>query len=191
MNEQISNGDSTLKESIAQARDEVKDTAREAKDTIKTKTKEVVAQAREYGGEYVEHGKERAANRLGGFSESMRQTANRFEQEEDPNIARYTRLLANKLESAATYVRERDLNELRRDGENLVRQYPALFFGGMFVVGVVAARFLKASAHREEATEESDEGKNLGEGNFTGARHEAGPAREQEECDSCQSTPAL
>lgn len=176
MNEQFSNADSTMKESFAQAKDQVKDTARAAKTTIKTKTKEVMEQAKQCGGEYVQQGKERTASRIGGFSASIRQTADRFEQEKDPNLARYTRLAADKLDSAATYVRERDLKDLRRDGENLARQYPALFFGGMFVVGVVAARFLKASAQRDEVMEESDEEKNFtAEGNPVGVTPETAP----------------
>lgn len=188
MSEQFSNKESTLKDTMAEARDQVKTQAREVKDTVKAKTQEAFAQAKQYGGEYAQHGKERAANRLGGFSESMRQTADRFEQEKDPNIAHYTRLLADKLENAATYVRERDLNTLRRDGENLARQYPAIFFGGMFVAGLVGARFLKASAERDQGMEESGAEKNFGDAaeDAIGATHETVSAREQEECKQCQ-----
>lgn len=150
MNEQISKDESSLKESMAGAQAQVKETARATKDTIKTKTKEAVSQVKEYGGQYVEHGKERTANRIGGFTETLRQSAVLFEQEQDPNIARYTRLVADKLDGAATYVRERNLTDLRHDGENLARQHPGLFFGGMFLAGFAAARFLKASATRVE-----------------------------------------
>src|SRR6185436_13634778 len=88
-------------------------------------------------------------NRLSGVSESIRHTAERFEQEHDPHIAHYTRLAADQIERAAAYVREHDLNQLRRDGEELARRHPAIFFGGMFVAGLAAARFLKASAERD------------------------------------------
>jgi hypothetical protein len=168
MNEQFSNASSTIKESLAQTKDEMKDTAREARDTIKNKTRRVVEQAKECGGEYAQHGKERAANRIGGFSASMRQTADRFEQDNDPNIAHYTRLLADKLENAATYVRENDFRRLRQDGENLARQYPEVFFGGMFVLGVVAARFLKASAERDGGGAEPFERQDVDAGETVG-----------------------
>jgi len=192
MNDQSSKEDFTLTKPLTQAKDEVKNTAREAKETIKTKTKEVVAQAKEYGGEYAQHGKEQAANRIRGFSESMRQTANRFEQEEDPNIARYTRLLAEKLENAATYVRERDLKQLQEDGEKLARQHPAVFFGGMFVVGLAAARFLKASADRQEWPEEPEAGENFGAAEKIVAESDESTARRAEqEGESHQSAPAM
>ena len=193
MNEQFSNGDSTLKESVANAQAGVKATVREVKDTLKAKTKEVAAQAKEYGGEFVQRGKERTASRMGGFSETMRQTADRFEREQDPNIALYTRLLADKLDGAATYVRERDLNQLRHDGENLARQHPGLFFGGMFLAGFAAARFLKASATREEVTEGWGEGEeSVGAAEGRGAEsHESVAEREPQECGSCQPKAAM
>jgi gas vesicle protein len=180
MNEQFSHEGSTLKESMAVSKDEVKAQAREMKDSIKTKTKEAITQAKESGGEYVQYGKERTASRISGFGESMRQAADRFEEEQDPNIARYTRLLADKLDNAALYVRERDLNELRRDGENLARQYPAIFFGSCFVAGLVAARFLKASAQRKAVAEEVGEDKNFGHAmeDSTGTTHETVTAGE-------------
>ena len=135
---------------IAAAQEEMKNTVRETKDKIAAKTKEVAAQAKETGEEYVRQGKERTADRLGGVSETIRQTADRFEQEQDPNIARYTRVVADKLEQAANYIRQHDLQQLKHDGEDLVRQHPAVFFGGMFIAGFAAARFLKASADRNE-----------------------------------------
>jgi hypothetical protein len=138
-----------MNEALEKAKTGVKETVREAKDKIKTTTREVAAQARERGQEYVQENKARAADRIGNVSESIRQTAERFEQEKDPNIAHYTRVVADKLEQAASYIRERDLNQLKRDGEDLARQHPAAFFGGMFVAGLAAARFLKASAERE------------------------------------------
>jgi len=124
---------------------DLKETLRETKDKIKAKSKEVAAQAKERGEEYAQQTKERAAARIGGVGQSVRQTAERFEREQDPSIAHYTRLLADKLEQAATYVRDRDLQQLRRDSEELARRHPTAFFGGMFVAGLAAARFFKAS----------------------------------------------
>jgi len=149
MNDEISKEESAMKESMAEAKASVTETVRETKDKLKAKTKEVASQARERGEEYVRQGKEQAADRIVGVSQTIRQTADRFEQEHDPNIAHYTRLAADTLERAATYVRQRDLSQLHRDGEELARRHPAIFLGGMFVVGLAAARFLKASAGRE------------------------------------------
>jgi len=152
MNDQAENKERPTKEAMGHLKTEVKETLRETKDKIKARTKEMAAEARERGEEYVRENKERAADRIGGVSQSIRQTADRFEQEKDPNIAHYTRLVADKLEQAAGYIRERDLNQLKHDGEDLARRHPAVIFGGLFVAGLAAARFLKASADREHAS---------------------------------------
>jgi hypothetical protein len=148
MNEQAGSG--TTYGYGQESRAGVKETVREAKDKIKTKTKEVASQARDRGEAFVQQRKDRAADRIAGVSNSIRQTAERFEEEDDLNIARYTRLVADKLERAATYVREHDVTQLRHDGEEIIRQHPAVFFGGLFVAGFAAARFLKATAERDE-----------------------------------------
>jgi hypothetical protein len=168
MNDQFSNEDRPLNEGVAQAAADVKETVREAKDKFKAKTKEMATQARERGEEYVRENKERAAERIGSVGKSIRQTADRLEEEKDPNIAHYTRLVADKLEGAANYIRQRDLGQLKRDGEDLARQHPAVFFGGMFVAGLAAARFLKASAERENTPASSED--------ISGTEEEAAPA---------------
>ena len=136
---------------------DIKEAVRQAGDKIKTKTREVATQAREQGGKYFQLNKERAANRIGRVGQSLRETADQFEEEEDPNIAHYTRLVAGKIESAAAYVRERDLDQLRRDAEELARRHPVLFYGGLFTLGLAAARFIKASSDRSDSNERSDQ----------------------------------
>lgn len=143
----------------------VKETARETKETVKAKVSEVAGQARERGEAYLEEGKERAAGRIEGYGESLRETASRFERENDPNIAHYTSMMADKLESAASYIRERDFRDLRRDAEDLARRHPAVFFGGMFIAGLAAARFFKASYENQGPSTETsmyDTGYNTG-----------------------------
>lgn len=157
MNHQGSNEAPPLNDPINEAKDSLKNTVRETKDTLTAKTKEVAAQAKERGEEYVRQGKEHAADRIGGVSESIRQTADRFEQQQDPNIAHYTRVVAEKLEQAATYLRQHDLHQLKHDGEDLVRQHPAVFFGGMFIAGFAAARFMKASAAHPHHHDDHDD----------------------------------
>jgi gas vesicle protein len=123
----------------------LKDSMRQTKETISSKASEVAAQAKERGQEYLHEGKDRTAERIESYGESMHQAADRFEREHDPNIAHYTAMMANKLEHAASYLRQRDFRDLRRDAEELARRHPAVFFGGMFVAGLAAARFFKAS----------------------------------------------
>jgi hypothetical protein len=137
-----------------QGKDDLKQSLREAGDQIKSKSKEAASQVKEQSGKYFDQGKTRTADCMGRFSETLRSTADRFESEQDPNIAHYTRLVAGKLDDAASYVRQRDFSGLRQDTEDLARQHPVLFFGGLFALGLATARFLKAS---DERLDESDE----------------------------------
>jgi hypothetical protein len=131
-----------------------KGTLREAKDKFKEGTQAVAAQARERGTQYFEQNRVRTAERMTRVCERMRETADRFEQDDDDaDVARYTRLLAGKLDSAAAYVRQHDFQQLRHDAEDLARRHPAIFFGGLLIVGIAAGRFLKASADRTAALE--------------------------------------
>lgn len=140
--------------------DRAKDAVRESKENLKTKTADLKAKAVEMGAqakdkaeEFAAGKKAGAADRIEGYSEKVREVSDRLNREQDPNIAHYTRLMADKLEQAAGYVRNTDYRELRRDAESLARRNPAVFFGGMFLAGLVAARFLKASS---EHTHETD-----------------------------------
>jgi hypothetical protein len=142
--------ESSFKDEATDPSADVKGALRDTKEKIKAKSKEFATEAKEKGEDYIRQGRERAADRIGAVSESVRQTAERFDREDDPNIAEYTRRVADKLEHAARYVRQRDLNQLRHDTENLARRYPTMFFGSLFVAGLAAARFLKASSVRDD-----------------------------------------
>lgn len=142
------------------AKETVKETARQAKDTLrvkagemKSKVGEIGAKVKEQGQDYVDEQKARTADRIEGYSDTVREASERMKREQDPNIAHYTRLMADKLDQAAQYIRNCEVNDLRREAETLARNHPAVFFGGMFVAGLALARFVKASA---EHTTDSD-----------------------------------
>lgn len=150
----------TVKETAREARDTMRETARQTKDTlrvkageVKSKVSELGAKVKEHGQDYVDDQKARTADRIEGYSDTVREASERMKREQDPNIAHYTRLMADKLDQAAQYVRNCEVNDLRREAEILARNHPAVFFGGMFVAGLAIARFVKASA---EHTTDSD-----------------------------------
>jgi hypothetical protein len=146
----------------SESKGDLKQSLREAGDKLKSKSKEAASQVKEQSGKYFDQGKTRTADCMGRFSETLRSTADRFESEQDPNIAHYTRMVAGKLDDAASYVRQRDLSGLRQDTEDLAREHPVLFFGGLFALGLATARFLKASGerldevHEEQILEDSE-----------------------------------
>jgi hypothetical protein len=62
--------------------------------------------------------------------------------------ADYSETAAQKLRSAADYFNSHDVETMYRDVEGLTRRNPAVFVGGAFALGFLAARFLKSTSPR-------------------------------------------
>ena len=72
-------------------------------------------------------------------------------QQNDPLTrltADYSQTAAEKLRSAADYFNTHDIETMYRDVEGMARRNPAVFVGGAFAIGFLAARFLKSSSPR-------------------------------------------
>ncbi len=69
--------------------------------------------------------------------------------------SKYAETAARKLEDSARYFEDADLRTIASDVESFARQNPALFLGGAFAAGLLAARFLKSTPN------ESGGGSNL------------------------------
>lgn len=152
---------------VAGAKERIKSTARDAAEQVKTAASSTMAKAKEEAGKLAGERKRAAAERLGGYSSAIHDSAKSLE-ENDPNIAWFTHRAADRLQSVADYVRERDLSDLRSDAENLARRHPAVFFGGLFVAGLLVGNLLKArsnssSRNLSETSTDSLEGQS-GEG---------------------------
>ncbi len=64
------------------------------------------------------------------------------------SAATYGDTAADKIEQAAKYFERHDVEAIYHDVEQLARQNPAIFIGGAFALGFLAARFLKSSSSR-------------------------------------------
>lgn len=149
---------------LAQAKQNVAQTARDTAAKIKTTAADTASRAKEEAQRIAQQKKENAANRVGGYSSALHESARALE-EQDPNIAWFAHQAADRLQTVADYVRNRDFAALRQDAESLARRHPAAFFGGMFVAGLVLGSVLTASNRdTDEAT--LDEGQDLGTGDW-------------------------
>jgi hypothetical protein len=132
---------------LADTKNKITETARDAAAKLKSAASDTANKAKEHASRIATEKKETAANRLGGYSEAIRDSAKSME-EKDPNLAWFTQQAAEKLQGVADYVRSRDLNELRADAEGLARRHPAVFFGGMFLAGLLVGNVVKASRRK-------------------------------------------
>ncbi len=60
--------------------------------------------------------------------------------------AQYSELAAKKIEGIANYFEHKDVRQMYGDLENFARRNPAVFVGGAFALGLIAARFLKSGS---------------------------------------------
>jgi hypothetical protein len=100
--------------------------------------------------------KDRATEGIGTLAQAVRETTERLRSEDHATVAQYVERAAEQLERLSTGLREKDVNELLQDAQRLAQRQPALFIGGSFAIGLLAARFLKSS--REGDTSSSGYG---------------------------------
>jgi hypothetical protein len=93
--------------------------------------------------------KGRAAEGLDVIAQAVRQTTQQLRNDQHDTIAQYADRAAEQLERFSSSVRDKDLNALLQDAQQLARRQPGLFIGGSFVLGLLAARFLKSSRQQE------------------------------------------
>ncbi len=134
--------------------------ARRAAEEIKDQARGLGQQARETGGRFagrareqankvVGERKDKAAHSLDALSGALRDSAGRL-RDEQTVFGDYAESAAERVERLARYLRERDPERLLEDAEDFARSRPEIFVGGMFVAGLLLARFLKSSAERAE-----------------------------------------
>lgn len=132
--------------------------ARQAAEEIKTAAKDAAASTatalrNRLSGE-LDYRKYRSRQRLMRVAEALRQTGTGVNGE-DEVIGRYLDRAATRVERAAAYLEQNDVNQIMRDARGLARRRPEVFAGGLFVAGLVLGRFLRSSATADENYQEA------------------------------------
>jgi hypothetical protein len=115
------------------------------------------------GKEKIETGKRAAADQIAEIADAIDLAGSQLDQSQ-PTLANYATQLANGVGTFATRLREDSIEDIYRDVRQLASRHPGMFLLGSVAVGLVAARFMKASAEQEsfedlgrQAESESDE----------------------------------
>lgn len=85
------------------------------------------------------------AERIRRVSDLMRDSGERV-RKDDEMAAEYFHMASERIDRVASYVGSADLASFAADTQEFVRRRPAVFFGGAFLLGLAAGRFLKASS---------------------------------------------
>jgi hypothetical protein len=149
---QTQGAESQSTSSAADAKEKVRDVTRRVKETAS----QAAAQAREKATKTAQKQKDMAADHLTALADALNETSQSLKDRDDQAVASLTGSAAKGLEQVSSYVRDRDLAAIFDDVQGWARRHPALFLGGCFLAGTVAARFLKTSAEKRRQRDGSD-----------------------------------
>lgn len=150
--------------SVKHAREDSSSTS--AGETAKSAARGIIDQAKSTAGQAygvatekaatkIEEQKTTLASGLTSVADTIKQVGGNLRETDDPSgitelTAKYGESLANQIEQISNYFDRKDTREMLRDVESFARRNPALFIGGAFTLGILAARFLK-SANRQQS----------------------------------------
>jgi hypothetical protein len=106
---------------------------------------------------FFDSSKGAAVSQIGAVANALRNASSELEGRQEP-LARAVRSAADSIERFSHAIEQRDLSDALHTAQDYARRQPALFFGGAFLLGLAAARFLKASAERQRQTGYSERG---------------------------------
>ncbi len=115
----------------------------------KQKAREAASEAQQKLGEQlrssVDSSKGRAADTLDSIAQALTQSGQQLRSDNLAPASQYVDRAGEQLRRASDYLRNTNVDEMVRNTEDFARRQPALFVGGAFALGVLAARFIKAS----------------------------------------------
>lgn len=132
------------------ARD-IKETVRaeagDAANKVKNELEGAAESVRDRAAEEADRGKDYAADQVDAVASAIRRSARQYEGEVGAEtVSRYAENAADRFTQFGETLRKKDLRSIVSDAESFARSHPALVFGMAFAGGLLAARFLRASA---------------------------------------------
>ena len=115
---------------------------------IKSEATGVAQDAKLQGQEQFEAHKHTAADQTEKLAGVVERVAEEFKGQDQQSLAEYAGQLAGSMKSFAENLRDRSLDDVIRDTQQLARKNPTLFLMGSVAVGIALSRFFKASADR-------------------------------------------
>jgi hypothetical protein len=118
------------------------------------------------GKDKIESGKRAAADQIAEIADAIDLAGSQLDQSQ-PTLANYASQLASGVGGFATRLREDSIEDIYKEVRQLATRHPGMFLLGSVAVGLVAARFMKASSDETEGLgfqAESEGGESWGEG---------------------------
>lgn len=118
---------------------------RQVTDQVVGQAKTSLRQARDSATSSLNDSRSQAAERIGGIAEAVRSTSRQLREDHQEKVADLTDSLADQVDRLSSYLRDRNLTDVREDLEQFARRQPALTVGIALALGILGARFIKSS----------------------------------------------
>jgi hypothetical protein len=133
--------------------DEVQGTAREQaeelKETVRESSTQLGSTARGWMQQEADQRTSAISSQARTIADAMHQTSSKLDAEGQPQAARMTGMVADRVQRAADYLDQTDGQRLMDDVQDMARRNPWAFAAAGLVVGFAASRFMKASRSHE------------------------------------------
>jgi hypothetical protein len=138
---------------------EVREKAQEAAGQAQEKAQEAAGQAQDMLREQVDQRSTQAGEKVSGTAHDLRSVSTELRNQGKDTPAKLADQGAERIEQLGSYLSESDANKLLADLEDFGRRQPLAVLAGGLVVGMAAARFLKASSSSRYRTRFESEGR--------------------------------
>lgn len=118
----------------------------ETKEKAKQQAADMAQRAKAQGRDMLSGQKDRAAGQVDSVARALRNTADQLGREDQSETGRYIGYAAEHLESFGQRLRDKDIDGLLHDAQDIARRSPMAFFAGSVAAGFLLARFLKSSS---------------------------------------------
>jgi hypothetical protein len=112
---------------------------------------EATEQARAAGRKYAAEKKTKLAEEVSVFSGAIRKASGKLREEKHDSLASYADAAAEQLDRLRDSLQNKSMSQIVGDLQDFTRRRPEIVYGGLFLAGLAAMRFLKASQPRQAA----------------------------------------
>jgi hypothetical protein len=140
-----------LSNKASQVADQVQSAAAPVVDQAKQAVSQAADQAKTTATSALANQKNSTAQTLSSVSNAVDQVSNQLRQnDQTAPYAHYVDMVGDQVQRAANYLQNHDIRQIVGEVQDFARREPALFLGGTFVLGLLAARFLKSSPQSQQ-----------------------------------------
>ena len=145
----------TVKQQAAELGQAVSQEASKIGAEAKRSAGEAAQRLRSEGTAMLSRQKNAAAEELTHLRDALQAACTKLDEHDDRRIADVAQVAADRLDAIAEYLRQQDLSRLSADLSAAARRRPAMFYGGLFAIGLAASRFLKASSRHSHSSSQA------------------------------------